>query len=82
MQRASQKAVLTYTVSLKDSSGNAVTVPAGSSVAGCSELERCGNSRCRYQRLASECDSQWRYQQHQLTVTATDDYLKEGSGIL
>ena len=55
-----------------------VTVPAGSSVAAGRELERWRQRewiRCP----AIKRDDQWWHQSTNSVVTATDDYLKEGS---
>ena len=67
-----------YTVTLKDNNGNVVTVPAGSSVAvavNWSGVATAGG----YRRLAIKRDDRWWHQRRNFTVTATDDYLKEGS---
>ena len=58
--------VLTYTVTLKDNSGNVVTVPASSSVAVAVNWSGVATAGVDTSALPSSCDDRWWHQQHQL----------------
>ena len=71
--------VLTYTVSLKDSSGNAVVVPAGNSVAVAVNWTGVAAAGVDTSALPASVTVSGGTSSTNFTVTATDDYLKEGS---
>ena len=58
-QSVAEGGVLTYTVTLKDNSGNVVTSTSRQQCSGCCELERCSNSGVDTSALPSSDDDQW-----------------------